>query len=179
MSYPKYNYLCMIYNRYNPCHVVYVLYNCNISFEGLSYLIYILIITRWYLCRLCYLCRKMSLRLPVVCEYIPRIYHCYTLRIPFIFDFSWSVGFPGWTGAVRLDLELLKPCLRSHQRGSNAQRPSGIFTQSITYIYQGYPNQVMTWYPWYPWLKLVSQDVVFTIPSYHLQVALSQIRNNT
>ena len=26
MSYPRYNYLCMIYNRYNPCHVVYVLY---------------------------------------------------------------------------------------------------------------------------------------------------------
>ena len=24
MSYPKYNNLCMIYNRYNPCHVVYV-----------------------------------------------------------------------------------------------------------------------------------------------------------
>ena len=50
MSYPKYNYQCMIYNRYNPCHVVYVLYNFTISFEGLSYPIHILIITRWYLC---------------------------------------------------------------------------------------------------------------------------------
>ena len=40
------NYLFMIYNRYNPCHVVYVLYNCTISFEGLSYPIHILIITR-------------------------------------------------------------------------------------------------------------------------------------
>ena len=42
----------MIYNRYNPCHVVYVLYNCTISFEGLSNPIHMLIITRWYLCKL-------------------------------------------------------------------------------------------------------------------------------
>ena len=42
----------MIYNRYNPCQVVYVLYNCTRSFEGLSYPIHILIITRLYLCRL-------------------------------------------------------------------------------------------------------------------------------
>ena len=27
------NYLCMIYKRYNPCHVVYVLYNCTISLK--------------------------------------------------------------------------------------------------------------------------------------------------
>ena len=85
----------MIYNRHNPYHIVYVLYNCTISFEGLSYPIHILIITRWYHCRLCYLCRKISLRLSV------SISHEYTIVILCAylsyFDFSLSVGFPGWS----------------------------------------------------------------------------------
>ena len=89
---------------------------------------------------------KMSLRLSV------SISHGYTIVILCIYHsyfdlFCFQADLQGGTGAVRLDLELLKPCLRLHQRILNTQRPSGIFTQSITYIYQGYPNhhKVMTW----------------------------------
>ena len=84
-----------IFFWYNPCNVVCVFYNCTISFEGLSYPIHILIITRWYLCRLCYLCRKMSLRLSVSISHENTIVIFCTYLSYFVF--SWSVGFPGWS----------------------------------------------------------------------------------
>ena len=177
----------MIYNRYNPCNLVCVFYNCTISFEGLSYPIHILIITRWCLCRLLeheaghcrpaasrastdsyeqecsfkllqdqnfnvackrgirypsyevmYCQEKMSLRLSV------SISHGYTIVILCIylayFDFSWSVGFQAdlqvGTGAVRLDLELLKPLRVSAVAPERIERSAPADSIWLEYAYR-------------------------------------------
>ena len=69
---------------------------------------------------------------PFVGEYIPRIYHSYTLHILTFPDLSaFQADLQGGTGAVSLDLELLKQCWRSCQRGSNAQRLLAVYGWSM------------------------------------------------
>ena len=66
----------MIYNRYSPCHVVYVLYNCSISF----------VISNPHTHHYTLISLQALLSLqedvpPFVGEYIPRIYYIYILCV--------------------------------------------------------------------------------------------------